>query len=252
MPEGLGWPPKIEDLERMYLVERLSAAKIAMAYGLKYRSPKVAESTVLHQLKKNGIARRDRAEHVRKVTSAMVDEWVRRYEGGESLKRIAGEQYSSVSVMLHLEKRGVDRREKVEAQIRAVTKHEKRPFVGGLLERAYLIGFRYGDLHVVRHGRAVRARVSTTHPAMVQLFFDLFGKYGPIYKYPSRSSLTEFEWSLDCDLDPSFEFMLLPKKSFSRFLTQKTRLWRSSRVSSTQTGAYSIIASNRMEDSNSP
>jgi hypothetical protein len=68
MEEGLAWPPTKEDLERMCLVERLSAAKIAKAYGLKYKNPKVAESTVLYQLKKNGIARRDRAEHVRKIT----------------------------------------------------------------------------------------------------------------------------------------------------------------------------------------
>jgi hypothetical protein len=87
--EGLVWPPTKEDLERLYLVERLSAAKIAKVYDLKYDSPKVAESTILYQLKKNGIVRRDRAEHVRKVTSEMVDGWVKRYEAGESLKQIA-------------------------------------------------------------------------------------------------------------------------------------------------------------------
>jgi LAGLIDADG-like domain len=53
---------------------------------------------------------------------------------------------------------------------------------------------------------------------MVQLFFDLFGKYGPIYKYPSRSPLTEFEWSLDCDLDPSFEFLVHPEEELVQIL----------------------------------
>lgn len=74
MAERLTWPPTKGDLERFCLVERLSAAKIAKAYGLKYKSPKVAESTALYHLKKNRIERRDPAQHIRKVTAEMADE----------------------------------------------------------------------------------------------------------------------------------------------------------------------------------
>ena len=49
----------------------------------------MAESTVLYHLKRNGIRRRDAAELARKVTAAMEDEWVKRYQAGESLKKIA-------------------------------------------------------------------------------------------------------------------------------------------------------------------
>lgn len=66
MTDQLAWPPTKEDLSKLYLEERLSAAKIAKVYGLAYASPKTAESTILHHLKKNGIQRRDKAEHVRK------------------------------------------------------------------------------------------------------------------------------------------------------------------------------------------
>jgi len=45
------WPPKKEDLERLYLGERLSAMKIANVYGLRCKNPKVAESTVLYHLR---------------------------------------------------------------------------------------------------------------------------------------------------------------------------------------------------------
>ena len=83
MAEELSWPPSKEDLERPYLVERLSAAKIARAYGLKHKCDKVAESAVLYRLGRNGIKRRDLAEHVRKVTEEIADEWVRRYKVGE-------------------------------------------------------------------------------------------------------------------------------------------------------------------------
>jgi hypothetical protein len=208
LTEGLVWPPTKDDLERLYIVERLSAAKIAMVYGLRYASPKVAESTILYQLKKNGIARRDKAEHIRKVTPELVDGWVKRYEAGESLKQIAASNIGPVTVWKHLGERGVQLRDKVEAQIKATTKYERRPFGGDRIERAYLMGLRYGDLHVVRHGRAIRVRVSTTHPAMAELFDSLFSSYRHVSRYPRRAKLSGYEWTLECDLDATFRFLL--------------------------------------------
>ncbi len=64
----LVWPPTKKDLQRLYMEQKLSARKIAKLYGLKYASEKTAESTVLYHLKRNGILRRDRAAHIRKVT----------------------------------------------------------------------------------------------------------------------------------------------------------------------------------------
>jgi hypothetical protein len=208
LTEGLGWPPKKEDLMRLYLIEKLSAAKIARAYGLRYKTPKVAESTVLYQLRKSGIKRRNPAEHIRKVTEEMADDWMRRYQAGESLKQIAGELVDPVTVWNHLRRRGVVLRDKVEAQIQAVLRHERKPFEGDDLEKAYLIGLRYGDLDAVRHGRAIRVRVSTTHPAMAELFESLFSPYGFVHKYPRVAQLTSYEWTLECDLDATFEFLL--------------------------------------------
>ena len=109
----------------------------------------------------------------------------------------------------HLKARGVILRDRVEAQIKAVSRHEKRPFSGDENEKAYLMGLRYGDLHVVKHGRAVRVRVSTTHPAMADLFESLFSPYGHVLRYPRKARLVAFEWTLECDLDGSFEFFLL-------------------------------------------
>ena len=204
----MAWPPRKEDLERLYLVERLSAGNIAKFYGLKYKNAKVAESTVLYQLGKHGIRRRDPAEHIRKVTEEMVDEWTRRYQAGESLKQIAGELVNPVTVWNHLRRRGLILRDKVEAQIQAVTKHERKAFTGDDLEKAYLIGLRYGDLDAVKHGRAIRVRVSTTHPAMAELFESLFSPYGFVHKYPREAQLTRYEWTLECDLDATFDFLL--------------------------------------------
>ena len=208
--ETLPWPPKKEDLEKLYLVEGLSAAKIAAVYGLsgRYKTPKVEESTILYHLKRNGIPRRDPAELARKVTAAMEDEWVEQYAAGSSLKQIAGDAVDPVTVWNHLRARGVVLRGKIEAQIRAVTKYERRPFDGNRIEKAYLMGLRYGDLHAVKHGRAIRVRVSTTHPAMADLFDSAFAHYGHVHRYPREAKLVGHEWTLECDLDASFEFLL--------------------------------------------
>lgn len=208
----LRWPPRAEDLQKLYVDEHLSAAKIAKAYGLKYASEKTAESTVLYHLKKAGVPRRDPAEHVRKVTPEMADEWVGRYKSGESLKQIAAGKVSPVTVYNQLRARGVVLRDKVEAQVQAVTKYVKTPFVEDLLERAYILGFVMGDCAVVRHGRAVRVRTATTHPAMRELFHSLFARYGFVKEYPRAAKLTEYELSLEVDLDDSFCFLLNAKQ----------------------------------------
>ena len=80
------WPPEKEELENLYLTQRLSAMKVSRLYGLKYPNPKSGESMVLWYLKKFGIKRRDKAEHIRKVTEEMVEQWISRYRKGESLK----------------------------------------------------------------------------------------------------------------------------------------------------------------------
>jgi hypothetical protein len=220
----LAWPPTKEDLERLYLLEHLSAMKIAIVYGLKYPSPKTAESTVLHHLKKNGIGRRDSAEHIRKVTTAMVDEWVKRYQAGESLKQISGGALSPVTVFNHLHSRGLELRDKIEAQIKAVTRFQKTPFGGNEEDRAYLLGFARGDLNVVQHGRAIRVRTSSTHPAMIDLVTSLFAPHGPVRIYPHYSQLVGYEWSIESELDQTFEFLLREKLSTPRLgLTSLTR-----------------------------
>jgi len=60
------------DLERLYLQQKLSASKIAIVYGLKYARAKTAESTLLYQLRRNGIARRDPAAHISKVGTSGI------------------------------------------------------------------------------------------------------------------------------------------------------------------------------------
>lgn len=205
---SLAWPPTREDLARLYVTEHLSAMKISKLYGLKYSNPKSGEAMVLHYMKKWRITRRDPAEHLRKITEETVDKWVKRYQAGESLRDVASDDVDPVTVFNHLRKRGTHLRDKVEAQIKAVSIHPKSPFDGTLLDRAYMQGYARGDLWITRHGRAFRARTGTTHPAMLELSTGLFSTYGPVYEYPRNAKVTGFEWGIDTDLDESFQFLL--------------------------------------------
>jgi hypothetical protein len=218
MAGSLAWPPTKEDLERLYLVEHLSAARISRQYGLKYKNPKVAESVVLYQLKKNKIPRRDPAEHVRKITPDAVDGWATRYQAGESLKQIAGGAVSPVTVWLHLKKRGIRLRDKIEAQIKATTKHERKAFDGPRSQIAYLLGFARGDLNVSTHGRAIRVKTATTHPFMVEHVRNLFGPYGGVGISPRLSGLAGYEWNVEVDLDNSFSFLFEYRQVLPRWV----------------------------------
>ena len=143
---NLTWPPIKEDLERLYLRDHLSAAKILDLYGLKYENPKCGETLILYHLKHEGIARRGAADHVRKVTEEMVDEWVRRYEAGESLKQIAGDEVGAPTVFVHLRKRGLKLRDKVEELIRLNTIYPKTAFDENASERGGSSRVRVGGL----------------------------------------------------------------------------------------------------------
>ena len=81
--------------------------------------------------------------------------------------------------------RGLVLRDKIDAQIQAVTKYDRKSFSGDRIERAYLMGLRYCDLDAAKHARAVRVRVSTTHPAMADLFESLFSPIVHILRYPT-------------------------------------------------------------------
>jgi intein-encoded DNA endonuclease-like protein len=221
----LHWPPTENDLRRLYCGQKLSAAKIADVYGLKYPNPKSGETLVLYHLRKFGIARRDRAEHIRKVTAMMVDNWAKRYQAGESLKRIAGTEVDAVTVWTHLRKRGIALRNKVEAQIASVTKHVRKPFAGARSDQAYLIGFARGDLNVSTYGRAVRVKTSTTHPLMTELVDSLFKENGFVRVTPRYSTLTGYEWNAQVDLDGSFSFPLDFKREIPSWVFEGEFIW---------------------------
>lgn len=109
----------------------------------------------------------------------------------------------------------------------ASSKYAVHSFNGSLRERAYLVGLRAGDLHAQKHGRRIRVSVGTTHPAMMDLFRALFANYGEVRKYPKFSQVSGFHWCIYCDLDSSFDFLLLKTKTIPESILEDDDLFLS-------------------------
>jgi LAGLIDADG-like domain len=112
---------------------------------------------------------------------------------------------------------GLQARPFEEARLRAIKekrrKYERRPFDGTKEDRAYLLALRHGDISVTKPwtnaAEAIRVSTSTTHPAMAELFSNLFSPYGHVYKHPRYKKDTQsYEWNLHAILDKSFDFLL--------------------------------------------
>ena len=89
-------------------------------------------------------------------------------------------------------------------------KYKKYNFLGDLKEKAYILGLVAGDLYVQKHCRQILVELTTTHPAMTDLFYSIFGKYGTPKKYLKHNKKTRRdEWGIYVLLNNSFEFMLI-------------------------------------------
>lgn len=91
-------------------------------------------------------------------------------------------------------------------------RYVRRDFSGDPVEKAYLIGFRLGDLHVATEGQTVVVKCTSTRTEQVQLFRALFQSYGHAYtdegtmERRRRKSV-----GMEARLNTSFAF-LLPKE----------------------------------------
>lgn len=105
----------------------------------------------------------------------------------------------------------------------SLKKNPRKPFTGDKIEKAYLLGLRAGDISSHREHRSVGVSTGTTHPAMMRLFFKVFGRYSPCIKCPVKTR--GYEWALRSTLHETFNFLIkkpqiIPKneKPFYAFL----------------------------------
>lgn len=126
------------------------------------------------------------------------------------------------TVRRHLKEYRIARRDKSAAAI----DYPRNDFSGDPLEKAYLIGFRLGDLWVKPTNEGATASsitvtCTTTRVEQINLFQELFIPYGHVTLTPSRDG----NYVVSCHLNRSFDFMLPKKDCIPDWITDSSDLF---------------------------
>lgn len=184
-----------EELAReWYEHQQLSMTAIAERLGC-------SETAVRNKLAQYGIERRTPWAH--NAVDLGEDELRRLYEEeGLTVETIAEmHECSAATVSRKMSKYGI----KARPPWREC--YPRHDFGGNPLEKAYLVGFRLGDLTVRRAELSIEVITTTTRQEQVDLMHDLFDRYGHVYEH-HRPDGKVF---LQVRLNDSFGF-LLPKE----------------------------------------
>jgi len=97
--------------------------------------------------------------------------------------------------------------------------YSKKDFLGDKCEKAYIIGFRLGDLNVyktTKKSEVVVARCHTTRIEQVDVIKKIFGKYGQVSA--NKSKIDSFQ--VNCFLNESFDFLMKKEDSVEKWITE--------------------------------
>jgi hypothetical protein len=194
-PERLVYIPQSE-LKHFYETLGWTAAQIAAYYGC-------SAGTVLNRLRRSGVVLSPPGRPVVEIPRSELA--VLYLDQKLSLRQIAGHFGCDHSTIKNkLEEYGLPQRNYAEAN----RIYPRRDFDGREADKAYLIGFRLGDLYVTtmgETGQTIVVECATTKQEQLDLIVSLFGSYGHIYVgNPKRRG----DIGITCYLNMSFAFLL--------------------------------------------
>jgi len=106
----------------------------------------------------------------------------------------------NATILKKMKSYGLKRRDMYESNRRYL----RKKFSGDLMEKAYLIGFRLGDLNAkALSDKTITLKSNTTRLEQVRLIKNIFGRYGHVYIKESKDI-----YHTQCFLDESFNFLL--------------------------------------------
>ena len=186
-----------KELRDLYYYQKFSMDKIAKKYTCSH-------ATIVNRMKKYGLKSRG---HLGLTKPIRISK-----ENLEYLYHKRGLSLGKIAKILHCSKGGIEGKiKKLGIKTRSINnracKYKKYNFNGTLKEKAYMIGFRLGDLNLSKKRNVIIARCSTTKQAQASLIKKLFLSYGGVKI--SKSKRGTFE--INVFLNESFNF-LLPKK----------------------------------------
>lgn len=202
-------------LEKLYSRKKLSIPQIAKQ--LKHDQSIIKRELIRHAmpLRSKSEATKTYYERNRIKKSVLLNLY---YKENLTQKQIAAKLQKSIPhISLLMKKYDL----KTRGPATYHTKYQKFPFSNNFKEKAYLIGFRLGDLHVklLSSGKIIKVDCTSTKDAQINLFRGLFKDYGPIWIGKPRKDGNRVFVTY---LNRSFAF-LIPKKDNIPFWVRKNK-----------------------------
>ena len=195
-----------QELEELYIKRKLSTYKIAAMYGCDNK-------TVFRKLRMYGIETRPKI--VINIPKSQLNYLYHKKKW--PLSKIAKKfSCDTVTVFDRMKRYRIPSRTMSEA----LTKYPKKDFNGNLSEKAYLIGFRLGDLNAYKDGLLIYVQSSTTKNEQLELMKNLFQKYGRIWikKYGNA-------FKFQTALNKSFSFLVPSKDNIEKWILKSNKLF---------------------------
>lgn len=191
------------DLKNFYLKQKLSTYGVAKIFNC---SP----TAIYNYLKLYSIQTRP-LKRVEITKSALEELYIYKKYPFSKIAKIY--KCNTVCILNKMRKFGIISRSISEAN----TRYPKNNFSGDLREKAYMIGFRLGDLRVRKSVNLIKAGCGTTKEDQINLIKSLFKKYGHVW-VSARNKIGVVQ--VDASLNSSFDFLLPKHKSIPRWILE--------------------------------
>lgn len=206
-----------EELKNLYFNQKLSILSIAKIYGCSY--PTIWERMREFRINPRSLSEAMKLVMEKRKIQISDDELRNLYEKRKFSTLKIAKIYNCYhqTILRKMKNFGIKSRNNTEAN----TLYPKYDFSGDLVEKAYLLGFRTGDLHVCKvskTGKTLRIEGTSTQLDQIKFIKRLFGKYGHIHKYKAKGFRREGFWHIYCLVNDTFDFLLLKKKRISQWV----------------------------------
>lgn len=204
------FPITVGQLEDLYFKQRWSMEHIAKHFGCTH-------GTIVHRFQKYGLQSRGHLGLRPQVVVNKAELEYYYHDQNLSLEQIAGRLHCSKGALERkMVKFDISRR---GSEHRKHWRYVKRSFDGTFEQKAYLIGFRLGDLNVTNTNQVVVVKGSTTKQAQANLFEQLFSPYGGVHTTKAkRGTIEQYAF-----LDRSFDFLLPKQDNIESWITSCPR-----------------------------
>ena len=197
-----------EELQNLYIKQKLSSPQIAKIYNL-------YPERIRWLLRKYGIPIRTKSEAMKILIGVNIpkNELRELYQNQKFSSDQIAKKYNCSPSLIRKRLKEYDIKSRTVREAKGLTKpkYPRKDFSGNLEEKAYLIGFRLGDLHVRQRNPfspTIIINSTSTKIEQIELIKNLFLYYGHTWiSKPDRNNAI----SIRCYVNRSFDF-LFPKQ----------------------------------------